>query len=127
MEVKIITGLSGAGKSTVLKSLEDMGYYCIDNLPPALMVQFVNMCENMSDPINQVAIGIDVRGRHFFDDLEPQLRVLKENYPECQVLFLDASDKILIDRFKETRRTHPLNPEGSLIDGINLEREKMHW
>lgn len=125
MEVKIITGLSGAGKSTVLKSLEDMGYYCIDNLPPALMGQFVSMCQSMAEPIEEVAIGIDVRGRHFFDELEPQLQSLKALFPNCQVVFLDASDKVLIDRFKETRRTHPLNPEGSLIDGINLEREKM--
>lgn len=125
MNLKIVTGLSGAGKSTVLKSLEDMGYYCIDNLPPALMAQFVSMCQNMLEPIEDVAIGIDVRGRHFFDELAPQLKALKSRYSECQVVFLDASDKVLIDRFKETRRTHPLNPEGSLIDGINLEREKM--
>lgn len=125
MDLKIITGLSGAGKSTVLKSLEDLGYYCIDNLPPALMHQFVLMCENMAEPIEKIAIGIDVRGRHFFDDLSEHLTALKSNYPGCQVVFLDASDKALIDRFKETRRTHPLNPDGSLIDGINLEREKM--
>lgn len=125
MEVKIITGLSGAGKSTVLKSLEDMGYYCIDNLPPALMGQFISMCQSMAEPIEEVAIGIDVRGRHFFDELEPQLQSLKALFQNCQVVFLDASDKVLIDRFKETRRTHPLNPEGSLIDGINLERDKM--
>lgn len=125
MKLRIVTGLSGAGKSTVLKSLEDMGYYCIDNLPPALMRQFVMMCQNMSEPIEEVAIGIDVRGRHFFDELEPQLQALKAAYPECWVVFLDASDKVLIDRFKETRRTHPLNPDGTLIDRINLEREKM--
>jgi UPF0042 nucleotide-binding protein len=127
MDIKIVTGLSGAGKSTVLNSLEDLGYYCIDNLPPALMHQFVTMCENMLDPIKTIAIGVDVRGRHFFDDLMTQLDQFRTFYPKCQVIFLDASDKILIDRFKETRRVHPLSPDGSLIDGINLERERMRF
>jgi UPF0042 nucleotide-binding protein len=126
MDIKIITGLSGAGKSTVIKSLEDMGYYCIDNLPPALMAQFVEMCEQLKDPIAKIAIGVDVRGRSFFDTFESDIEDFLAQYPLCQMVFLDASDKALIDRFKETRRTHPLNPEGSIMDGINKERDKMH-
>ncbi|MCK8061037.1 MULTISPECIES: RNase adapter RapZ [unclassified Fusibacter] len=126
MDIKIITGLSGAGKSTVIKSLEDMGYYCIDNLPPALMTQFVTMCEQLKDPIDKIAIGVDIRGRSFFDSFESDIEDFLALYPRCQVVFLDASDKALIDRFKETRRTHPLNPEGSIMDGINMERDKMH-
>lgn len=125
MDIKIITGLSGAGKSTVINSLEDLGFYCIDNLPPALLEQVVLLCQAAKTPVDKIAIGIDVRGRGFFDDMGEHLDAFKANHPSCQLIFMDASDKVLIDRFKETRRAHPLNPDGTLIDGINEERGKM--
>ncbi len=125
MDIKIITGLSGAGKSTAIKSLEDIGYYCIDNLPPALIMQFVHMCESLKQPIDKVALGIDVRSYPFFDDIEQSLQCCAKQYDKCEIIFLDASDEVLINRFKETRRLHPLSVSGVLSEGIEVERQKM--
>lgn len=125
MDIKIITGLSGAGKSTAIKSLEDLGYFSVDNLPPSLMLQFIEMSQHLKQPIDKMAMGIDVRSYAYFDNIETDLKALIHAYPSCHILFFEASDQALIKRFKETRRSHPLNPNGSLIDGINTEREKM--
>lgn len=125
MDIKIITGLSGAGKSTAIKSLEDLGYFSVDNLPPSLMLQFIEMSQHLKQPIDKIAMGIDVRSYAYFDNIESDLKALIQAYPTCHILFFEASDQALIKRFKETRRSHPLNPNGSLIDGINTEREKM--
>ncbi|PID79593.1 MAG: RNase adapter RapZ [Clostridiales bacterium] len=125
MNIKIITGLSGAGKSTAIKSLEDIGYYCIDNLPPALIMQFIKMCESLKQPIDKVALGIDARGYPFFEDIEQRLKLCLEQYEKSEIIFLDASDEVLINRFKETRRLHPFSVSGVLSDGIEIERHKM--
>ncbi len=125
MDIKIITGLSGAGKSTAIKSLEDLGYYCVDNLPTSLMIQFVEMCEGLVQPIDKVALGIDARSSVFFDDVIADLNAICVRFGPCQTYFFEASDKALINRFKETRRTHPMSKTGALIDGINTERERM--
>ncbi len=125
MDIKIITGLSGAGKSTAIKSLEDLGYYCVDNLPPSLMIQFVEMCRSLVQPINKVALGIDARSSIFFDDVIADLDSICQRFGPCQTYYFEASDKVLVNRFKETRRIHPLSKTGSLIDGINSERERM--
>lgn len=123
MKILIITGLAGAGKSEVLNILEDRGYYCMDNLPPALLLDFVKLCEKAQQVINKVAIVLDIRSGKFFSDLFKNLDVLKERGFNYEILFLESSDKILIKRFKELRRPHPLNLDGSLIDGIKKERE----
>ncbi len=125
MDIKIITGLSGAGKSTAIRSLEDLGYYSVDNLPPSLMIQFIEMCLGLVQPIDKVALGIDARSSAFFDDVIADLQKLCMRFGPCQIYFFEASDKTLINRFKETRRTHPLSKTGALIDGINSERERM--
>lgn len=127
MEIKIITGLSGAGKSTAVDKLEDMGFYCIDNLPPSLLSKFLDLILNSGAKQQKIALVIDIRGRAFFDGLDKTLKMLKSNYPDCEIVFLEASVQSLVKRFKETRRTHPLNKagenEGSLVEGIEAEIE----
>lgn len=125
MKFVIITGLSGAGKSQAMKCMEDLGFYCVDNLPPVLISKFAELCFNSNGEIQKIALVIDIRGGKFFDDLFDSLENLKSNGYKYEILFLEASDETLIKRFKETRRTHPLSPEGRIIDGIKAEREKL--
>jgi len=125
MELVIITGMSGAGRSQAMKVLEDFGYYCIDNLPPVLVHQFVSLCDQNTEDIKKLALVTDIRGGVFFEDLEKELKVLKASGVNYKLLFLDSSDKVLIKRFKEARRSHPMNPTGSIEDGISLERERL--
>lgn len=123
MKFIIVTGMSGAGKSSVLKFLEDVGFFCVDNLPPFLILKFAQMYFEMSTQIKKVAIGIDIRGGKLFNDLFFNLeKVDKANY---KILFLDASDNVLVKRFKETRRVHPIAKAKSerIIFGIKKERE----
>lgn len=123
MRFIIVTGLSGAGKTETTRTLEDIGYFCVDNLPPKLIPKFAEACSNGN--IEKVALVIDIRGGIFFDDLFELLSFLKKNDYKHEILFLDASDEILVKRFKETRRSHPLAPEGRVINGINEERKKL--
>lgn len=123
MEFIIITGMSGAGKSQVKKIFEDMGFYCIDNLPPVLITDFAYLCKNNMENLNKVAIVSDVRNGEFFKDLKENLKILTKFEINYKILFLDASDDELLNRYKETRRTHPLTPNGSIIEGIEQERE----
>lgn len=123
MKIVIITGLSGGGKSEALNVLEDRGYYCMDNLPPALLLDFVLLFEKAQPVIDKIAIVLDIRSGKFFTDLFENLDILKDRGFEYEILFLESSDKILIKRFKELRRPHPLNLDGSIIDGIKKERE----
>lgn len=120
MEFVILTGMSGAGKTLALRSFEDMGYFCIDNLPPALIPKFADLCNQSEGNINKVAIVVDIRGGLFFKDLQKVL----ENMPmEVNILFLEANDDVIIRRFKETKRSHPLAQDERIIDGINKEKE----
>lgn len=123
----IITGLSGAGKSQAIKYMEDFGFYCIDNLPPTLIPKFAELCHQSQGTLDKVALVIDIRGGMFFDDLFSSLGDLKKLGYKYEILFLDASDETLIKRFKETRRIHPLLTDGSIGEGITLEREKLKY
>ena len=123
MKFVIVTGLSGSGKSEVMKSLEDMDFYCVDNLPPALIVNFAEICYHAGSMLDKVALGIDIRGMKFFQDLHDSLEKLqKENYP-FEVLFLDCDDDTLLKRYKMTRRNHPLALNRQIPEGIKIERE----
>lgn len=123
MDVIIVTGLSGAGKSQASKCLEDLGYYCVDNMPPALIQSFLELTVQN---IEKAAFVVDIRGGEFFDDLKTVIENLKKSKLEHRVLFLEASDEILIRRYKETRRSHPLSgSSGSIQEGIRRERKKL--
>lgn len=125
LRVVFITGLSGSGKSNAIKCFEDLGFFCVDNLPTALLPKFTELCTQSGNEINKVAIGIDVRERGFFKNfLEVLDELKKENY-NIEILFLEASDEALVRRFSETRRPHPLAKNGSVVDGIRLERETL--
>ena len=117
MRFVIVTGMSGAGKSTALKMLEDVGYFCIDNLPLALLPKLVEILKVPSAEFNKVALGIDIRGGQNFTDMEKMLQDVS-----YEVLFLDSSDSVLVKRYKETRRTHPLANEGNIWKGLEKER-----
>lgn len=119
----IITGLSGAGKTLVVNCFEDLGYYCVDNLPPALLVKFIELSQQSEGKINRVALVIDARGRQFFQDLFDALKDLETARIDCDIVFLEASDDVLVRRFKESRRPHPMAAEGRLIESIRLERQ----
>ena len=123
MEFIIITGMCGAGKSQAMRAMEDLGYYCMDNLPPALLLKFAQLCQNSKKTIEKVAIVADIRGGIFFDDLFKSLEELNREGIGYKILFLDASDEVLINRFKELRRPHPLALNGRAIDGIKRERK----
>lgn len=125
MEVIIVTGLSGAGKSQAMNCIEDLGYYCIDNMPPALIKDFLSLCVQGKKEIEKAAFGVDIRGGEFFNDLKTSLTSLKESGLDLKIMFLEASDEILIRRFNETRRNHPLAVGGTIIQGLNKEREKL--
>ncbi len=126
MRFVIVTGMSGAGKSSVLNMLEDAGYFCADNLPVPLISKFAQIAENNKEgEFNRIAIGVDIRSGHSLDMLEPVLTELKEMRIKYEILFLEASDETLIKRFKETRRNHPLSGSGRVEAGIDEERKKI--
>ena len=121
MELLIITGMSGAGKSEALNFFEDKGYFCVDNLPPTLLPKFAALCDHSE--INKIAVVIDIRGGEFFGSLTTELCDLNQKNINFEILYLEASDKTLIQRFKETRRRHPLDEEERrVLDAIQKER-----
>jgi len=121
----IVTGMSGAGKTSVLKFLEDINFFCVDNIPPALLPKFAELCYEQEGEIERVAMGIDIRGGKLFNDLFEVLSDLQHKGYEYEILFLDASDDVLIKRYKETRRTHPLAGSGRVENGIREERRRL--
>ena len=125
MRFIIVTGLSGAGKSEATNALEDMWYFCVDNLPPKLIKKFAEVCKQSQGSIDKVALVMDIRGGIFFDDLFESLSELSREQFRYEILFLDTSDEVLVKRFKEKRRSHPLAPGGRVITGIELERQKL--
>ncbi len=119
----IVTGLSGAGKSEAMRALEDQGFYCVDNLPPTLISKFAELCYQSKGSIEKIALGIDIRGRSFFKDLNESLKTLKEVGYEYEILFLECDDPVLVKRYKMTRRNHPLSSNTDIVEGIKKERE----
>jgi RNase adapter protein RapZ len=120
----IITGMSGAGKTVAIQSFEDLGFFCVDNLPPTLLPKFLELMQESGSKMNKVALVMDLRGREFFESLFNALDELTEKaWVTPQILYLDADDSTLVSRYKETRRSHPLAPSGLPLEGIGLERE----
>ncbi len=127
MQLVMITGMSGAGKTMVMQVMEDIGYYCIDNLPPQLITKFVDICEHSEGSLNKVAIAVDIRTGDMFSEIYRCWRTLKnETNVDVKVIFTEASDEVLLKRYKETRRKHPLDEKcGSLQEAIQFEREQL--
>ena len=121
-EILVISGMSGAGKSTIAHTLEDLGWYVVDNLPPALLESLIDLV-NVS--MKRIAVVIDVRGRAFFNDLKQSLAQLADQGVSRKILFIDASDEVLVRRFESTRRPHPLQGSDRILDGITKERERL--
>ncbi|WP_174728670.1 RNase adapter RapZ [Mesobacillus harenae] len=123
-QMVIITGMSGAGKTVAIQSFEDLGFFCVDNLPPTLLPKFLELMKESGHKMNKVALVMDLRGREFFDSLFKALDDLAEtSWVAPQVLFLEANDSTLVRRYKETRRSHPLAPSGLPLEGIAMERD----
>ena len=125
LRVVIITGLSGSGKSTALRALEDIGFFCVDNLPVVLLPKFLDITTLSSPEIDRVAMVMDLRERSFLDKYQRIFTRLKDKGYKIDILFLESSDDSLLHRFSETRRIHPLSEKGPIMEGIRLEREKL--
>jgi RNase adapter protein RapZ len=123
LEVVVVSGLSGAGRSTAAKCLEDLGYYVVDNLPPSLIAAMVDLGSHTSGEVTRIAVVVDVRSRAFSADLRSVIGELDERGYRPRVLFLEAADDVLVRRFENNRRAHPLQAGGRLVDGIAAERE----
>ena len=123
VELVVITGLSGAGRSTAAKCMEDLGWFVVDNLPPALLSSMADLGARSAAEVNRIAAVVDVRGRAFFADTRSELDALSARGVHPRILFLEASDEALVSRFEHVRRPHPLQEDGRLIDGIERERE----
>ncbi|MBE7039866.1 MAG: RNase adapter RapZ [Ruminococcaceae bacterium] len=123
MQYIVVTGLSGAGKSSAIHILEDIGYYCIDNMPPTLVRNFITLCQNSNMNMDKIAFVADARSGELIKKLADEITEIKKSGDQCEVLFLEASDECIIKRYKETRRKHPHSKGGRVIDGIEMERE----
>lgn len=121
----IVSGMSGAGKSQAVKVLEDIGYFCIDNLPPVLIPKFAELCVKGGERVRHVALIADIRGGQFFDAMSQALQELRKQGVSYEIVFMEASDKVLINRYKETRRVHPLALHGRISQGIAEERKRL--
>ncbi|MEN9715793.1 MAG: hypothetical protein RJA35_1260 [Actinomycetota bacterium] len=124
-ELLIVTGMSGAGRSTVGNALEDLGWYVVDNLPPQMLGPIADLFTIAKTPLSRVAVVIDVRGREFFDQFAENLQMLRSRDINVRVLFLEASDAVLVKRFENVRRPHPLQADGTILDGIAAERRAL--
>ena len=125
LDIIVVTGLSGSGKSVVIRALEDNGFFCIDNLPVVLIPKFIDLCQGYREGIQRIALGIDLRERLFLQSWPEVLTELRIAGHRVEVLFLDAADEVLLRRFSETRRPHPLAGEGSIQEGIVRERKAL--
>ena len=125
LDIIVITGLSGSGKSHAIRSLEDNEFFCIDNLPVVLIPKFIDLCQGYREGIQKIALGIDLRAGQFFQDWPDVLAEIREAGHHLKVLFFDASDEMLLRRFSETRRPHPLAGGGPIQEGITKERKAL--
>ncbi|MBO5364934.1 MAG: RNase adaptor protein RapZ, partial [Clostridia bacterium] len=123
MKILIVTGMSGAGKTQTVNALEDLGCFCVDNMPPELIPKFAEICSRAENTEKMVAIVCDIRGGKLFGELTGKLEKLEDFGYEYEILFLEASDEVLLKRYKETRREHPLAIGGRIPDGIQQERK----
>ncbi len=123
--IVIITGMSGAGKTQVIRALEDIGYFCVDNLPPTFIPKFAELCRQAEGRVDRVGLVVDIRGGEFFDDFLSVLEEMESDSIPYEMLFLEASEEVLIRRYKETRRRHPLAPSGRISDGIAAEQQRL--
>ena len=119
--------MSGAGKTQVVHIMEDLGYFCVDNLPPALIPKFAELCAQSAGRVSRIALVVDIRGGEFFDELMHVLGEMDREAVMAEVLFLEAADATLIQRYKETRRRHPLAPQGRISEGIRQERDRLEY
>jgi UPF0042 nucleotide-binding protein len=123
LEIVFVSGLSGSGKTTAMAAFEDLGFYCVDNLPPQLIEQFLDLCAKSTPPIPRIALAVDARERQFLRRLPEVVRNIREEGARVEVVFLDCANDVLQRRYRETRRVHPLSPDGSVEQGIESERE----
>ena len=127
MKFIILTGMSGAGKSTALKMMEDIGYFCVDNLPIALIEKFAELADLQDAELQKVAVGVDIRSGQTLEELQDVLDRLKQKGERFDILFLDSQDEVLVKRYKETRRTHPLAGSERVDKGIQEERRRLEF
>ncbi len=120
--IVFVSGLSGSGKTTATAALEDLSYYCVDNLPVQLIEQFLTLCAKADPPIERIALAIDAREEAFLQAVPGVIRQLRESGTDVEVIFLDCSNEKLVNRYRETRRVHPLSPDGTVAEGIEIER-----
>ena len=125
LDIMVVTGLSGSGKSIAIRALEDSGFFCIDNLPILLILKFIDLCQGYQEGIQRIALGIDLREGHFFQHWPEVLAEMRKAGHRVEVLFFDASDEVLLRRFSETRRPHPLAGRSSVQEGIARERKAL--
>jgi UPF0042 nucleotide-binding protein len=123
--IVFVSGLSGSGRSTAMAALEDASFYCVDNLPPPLIVQFVDLCRKATPPIRKIALGVDTREEAFLSGLPGVVRELRGGGARVELFFFDCSNEVLLDRYRETRRVHPLAPGGRVEEGIERERRAL--
>ena len=121
--IVFVSGLSGSGKTTAMAALEDLSFYCVDNLPVQLVAQFLDLCTTASSPIENIALALDAREKNFLESFPEVVADLRARGATVDVVFLDCGDEVLERRYRETRRVHPLSPEGSVRDGIDSDRD----
>ena len=125
MKIVIITGLSGSGKSEAMNVMEDIGYYCIDNLPPEIIPKLVTLGHDSKGQLDKIALGIDIRGYQFLKEINNAISFIQENKFEYDIIFLESNNDVLVKRYKMSRRKHPLSNGDDIVEGINREKEML--